>query len=86
MATITSQPAKAIAKSFGQNIETDLALEFLRVVENAAIACAKTMGQDEASCVVYGMPRAAFELGAVGRQLSIDDIGPSILQTAEKRR
>ena len=38
-------PAKAVAKSFGKNIETDLALEFLRVVENAAIACAKTMGQ-----------------------------------------
>ena len=45
MATITSQPSKAFAKSFGQNIETDLAMEFLRVVENAAIACAKTMGQ-----------------------------------------
>src|SRR5271165_1429437 len=27
------------------NLETDLALEFLRVVEEAAIACAKTMGQ-----------------------------------------
>ena len=32
------------AKSFGQNIESDLALEFLRVVENAAIASARTMG------------------------------------------
>ena len=49
MATISSEvkPAKAIAKSYGQNIETDLALEFLRVVENAAIACAKTMGQGD---------------------------------------
>lgn len=33
------------AKQFGVNIESDLALEFLRVVENAAIASAKTMGQ-----------------------------------------
>ncbi len=47
MASVTSQPAKAIAKSYGQNIETDLALEFLRVVENAAIACAKVMGQGD---------------------------------------
>jgi len=47
MATVTSEPAKAIAKSYGQNIETDLALEFLRVVENAAIACAKVMGQGD---------------------------------------
>ncbi len=48
MATVTeAKPAKAIAKSYGQNIETDLGLEFLRVVENAAIACAKVMGQGD---------------------------------------
>jgi len=35
------------AKQFGVNIESDLALEFLRVVENAAIASAHTMGQGE---------------------------------------
>ncbi|HVO62553.1 MAG TPA: class II fructose-bisphosphatase [Terriglobales bacterium] len=45
MATQTRPEAKA--KSFGQNIETDLALEFLRVVEKAAIASARTMGQGD---------------------------------------
>src|ERR1051326_8878124 len=35
------------AKKFGTNIESDLALEFMRVVENAAIASARTMGQGE---------------------------------------
>jgi fructose-1,6-bisphosphatase II len=35
------------AKSFGQNIESDLALEFLRVVEIAAIESARTMGQGD---------------------------------------
>jgi len=35
------------AKNFGENIETDLALEFLRVVENAAIESARTMGQGD---------------------------------------
>ncbi len=35
------------AKSFGVNIESDLALEFLRVVEKAAIASARTMGQGD---------------------------------------
>ncbi len=34
-------------KSFGENLESDLALEFIRVVENAAIASARTMGQGE---------------------------------------
>jgi fructose-1,6-bisphosphatase II len=45
MATQTRPEAKA--KSFGQNLESDLALEFLRVVENAAIASARTMGQGD---------------------------------------
>jgi fructose-1,6-bisphosphatase II / sedoheptulose-1,7-bisphosphatase len=45
MATQTRPEAKA--KSFGQNIESDLALEFLRVVENAAISSARTMGQGD---------------------------------------
>src|SRR5271169_4063389 len=35
------------ARNFGENIESDLALEFLRVVENAAIESARTMGQGE---------------------------------------
>src|ERR1700678_1326419 len=34
-------------RSFGQNIESDLASRFLRVVETAAIASAHTMGQGE---------------------------------------
>ena len=41
------RPETKSAKKFGVNIETDLALELLRVVENAAIASAKTMGQGE---------------------------------------
>ena len=34
-------------RSFTANLESDLALEFLRVVEEAAIASAKTMGQGD---------------------------------------
>ncbi len=41
---------------------------------------AVTIGQDEASAVVYGMPRAAQELGAVQTQLSLPRIGPEILR------
>jgi len=43
-------------------------------------AGAKTLGQDEASSVVYGMPKAAFELGAVQRQLPLEKIAPEILK------
>ena len=45
MATDTRAEAKV--KSFGVNLESDLALEFLRVVEKAAIASARTMGQGD---------------------------------------
>jgi two-component system chemotaxis response regulator CheB len=39
-----------------------------------------TLGQDAASCVVYGMPRAAFEAGAVERQLPLEKLGPEIIR------
>jgi len=42
-------------------------------------AGARTLGQDEASSVVYGMPRAAHELGAVERQLPLHRLSPAIL-------
>jgi two-component system chemotaxis response regulator CheB len=43
-------------------------------------AGAATIGQDEASCVVYGMPRAAFEIGAVERQLPLSSIATAALE------
>jgi two-component system chemotaxis response regulator CheB len=42
-------------------------------------AGARTLGQDESTCVVYGMPKAAFEIGAVEKQVSLARMGPSIL-------
>ena len=43
----TQARSESKARSFGENIESDLAPEFLRVVEVAAIASAHTMGQGE---------------------------------------
>lgn len=40
---------------------------------------ATTLGQDEATSAVYGMPHAGFELGAVEHQLPIGEIGPAII-------
>ncbi|MPL97410.1 Chemotaxis response regulator protein-glutamate methylesterase [bioreactor metagenome] len=39
---------------------------------------ARTIGQDEKSCVVYGMPRAAFEMGAVEKQVPLESIAQAI--------
>lgn len=44
-------------------------------------AGAKTLGQDEASCVVYGMPKVAYEMGAVERQLPLDKIAQGIIDS-----
>ncbi|MBC7367654.1 MAG: chemotaxis response regulator protein-glutamate methylesterase [Undibacterium sp.] len=41
---------------------------------------ATTFAQDEASCVVYGMPRAAWENGGAQRQLSLDHVAEAIVQ------
>lgn len=43
------------------------------------MAGARTLGQDESSCVVYGMPRVAFEIGAVEKQVGLSRMGPAIL-------
>mgnify|MGYP001386095112 FL=1 len=40
---------------------------------------ARTFGQDAESCVVYGMPRAANELGAVERELSLSAMPQAII-------
>lgn len=37
-------------------------------------AGAKTIGQDESTCVVYGMPKVAYDLGAVMYQEKLNDI------------
>ena len=37
-------------------------------------AGAKTIGQDESTCVVYGMPKVAYDLGAVQYQEKLGDI------------
>lgn len=43
-------------------------------------AGAYTVGQDKDSCVVYGMPMVAFNIGAVQKQLPLSDIGAEIIR------
>ena len=42
-------------------------------------AGAKTIAQDEASCVVFGMPREAIRVGAADRVVSLLQVAPAIL-------
>jgi two-component system chemotaxis response regulator CheB len=45
-----------------------------------------TLGQDEASAVVYGMPRVAFELGHVHEQVSLNNMARRICDIAKTSR
>lgn len=47
-------------------------------------AGAYTIGQDEASCIVYGMPKVAYEIGAVQTQLPLLNIADDIVRHVKK--
>jgi len=49
-------------------------------------AGAATVAQDEASSVVFGMPREAILLGAAERVLPVQEIGPALLEAARLAR
>lgn len=40
---------------------------------------ARTIGQDEKSCVVYGMPKAAYDIGAVETQVPLSGIPRALM-------
>lgn len=48
-------------------------------------AGAMTIGQDEQSCVVYGMPKAAYDIGAVVRQAPLGQIAHKIHYFLDKK-
>ncbi|MFC4698591.1 chemotaxis response regulator protein-glutamate methylesterase [Glaciecola siphonariae] len=48
-------------------------------------AGAITMAQDEASCVVYGMPRAAVEIGATSHVFSLEKMSMALTKAVEKK-
>jgi two-component system chemotaxis response regulator CheB len=41
---------------------------------------AHTIGQDQASCVVYGMPMVAYNIGGVKEQLPLNSIGDAVVR------
>jgi two-component system chemotaxis response regulator CheB len=45
-----------------------------------------TIGQDEATCAVYGMPRACAELGILSRVVPLADIPAQILRATRQRK
>ncbi len=78
---------KSVARFAGQNaigvIMTGMGNDGAQGLLEMKQAGASTVGQDEQSCVVYGMPREAHKLGAVDIQCALDRIPQKILQLVE---
>lgn len=74
----------SLAQTFPQRsigvILTGMGRDGARGLQALRSAGAETIGQDEATSIVYGMPRAAFELGAVAQQLPLGAIAERVLQ------
>lgn len=75
---------RSVAKVAGANalgiIMTGMGDDGARGLKEMRDAGAHTVAQDEASCVVYGMPKEAIRLDAAGRILSLDDLPSAILR------
>lgn len=75
---------RSVAKAAGKNalgvIMTGMGDDGAHGLKELHDLGARTVAQDEASCVVYGMPREAVKLGAVDRQVPLGEIPREILR------
>lgn len=73
---------ESVAKEAGKNaiglILTGMGYDGAKGLLSMKRKGARTIGQDEKSSVVYGMPKVAYDIGAVEKQVSLDRI-PQLL-------
>ncbi|HXY95680.1 MAG TPA: chemotaxis response regulator protein-glutamate methylesterase [Steroidobacteraceae bacterium] len=76
---------RSVAKAAGRNalgvIMTGMGDDGARGLKEMRDAGAHTIAQDEASCIVFGMPKEALRLDAAERVLSLDELPEAILET-----
>lgn len=74
---------ESLAKEAGNNavgvILTGMGSDGARGLLTMRKKGARTIGQDEKSCVVYGMPKVAYEIGAVEKQTSLENIPKTLI-------
>jgi two-component system chemotaxis response regulator CheB len=77
---------RSVANCAGRNalgiIMTGMGDDGARGLKEMRDAGASTLAQDEASCVVYGMPKEAVRLGAAERSVALEDIPRQMLTWA----
>ena len=75
---------ESVAKTAGRNavgvILTGMGSDGARGLTEMKKNGSHTIGQDEESCVVYGMPMVAFSMGGVCEQLPLASIGDAVLR------
>lgn len=75
---------RSVAKFAGKNalgvIMTGMGDDGARGLKEMHDAGATTVAQDEATCVVYGMPKEAVKLGGVDRSVSLQSIPAEIMK------
>lgn len=80
----------SVAESFGSQamgiIMTGMGTDGCRGMKAIADKSGLTVGQDEASCTVYGMPKSCAESGSLQAVVSLHDIPAQILQAVRYRK
>lgn len=75
----------SVAKNVGVNalgvILTGMGSDGAKGMLNMKNAGARTIAQDKKSCVVFGMPKVAIELGGVEKIISLNRISEEIIKT-----
>jgi two-component system chemotaxis response regulator CheB len=75
----------SVAQHAGRNavgiIMTGMGDDGARGLKEMRDAGAATIAQDEASCVVFGMPKEAIKLGAADRVMALDQIPAALIQS-----
>ena len=87
--SVASRPSvdvlfESVAKDAGKNavgiILTGMGYDGAKGLMSMRENGARTIGQDQKSCVVYGMPRVAYNIGAVEKQCSLNNIPYNIFK------
>lgn len=79
---------RSVAKFAGKNalgiIMTGMGDDGARGLFEMREVGSKTLGQNEATCIVYGMPKEALKLGAVEEEVDLDDIATRIVRSYKR--